>query len=299
MSALSNFDLLSLLQKLVHHVCQPYAAMPQTKSILSIGSVSYGIVDNSSDIDIALYYDKLPSDEQLNNAMLQNGATKLNWQLGSREEGGLIDSYFVYGVECQFAHTTLAAMDKDMDSILVDLDVDSPFQKALSGVMAGVTITGDEIVQQYKLRAANYPDALCKAMIKRFLNFQPLWAIENRMSTRDAELWRMQALVEGAYNLLGVLAGLNRLYYSSFQFKRMSSFIEQMNLKPSNLESRLIQMIRGEATAAITYRELVAETVALIEKHLPELDTSATHTRLNRQIHYWDPTALAKGLENK
>ena len=286
------------MKRLVTKVCQPYAKMPQTKAILSIGSVSYGIVDNSSDIDIALYYDELPSDEQLHNAMLQNGATELNWQLGTRADGGIIDSYFVHGVECQFAHTTLAAMDKDMDSILVDLDVDSPFQKALSGVMAGVTIMGDDLIQQYKLRAENYPDALRKAMIERFLNFQPLWAIENRMASRDAELWRRQALVEGAYNLLGMLAGLNRLYYSSFQFKRVGAFIEQMKHRPENFESRITQMIRGEATAAITYRELVAETVSLVEEHLPDVDTTATHARLNRLVHYWDPTALVKGLTN-
>ncbi|MEI8281511.1 MAG: hypothetical protein WCG75_03805 [Armatimonadota bacterium] len=293
---MSDPNLLPLLQKLVDKVVAPYAKMPQTRAILSIGSVSYGIVDKSSDIDIALYYDELPSDEQLTDAMIQNGAEKLNWQIGSRAEGGLIDSYMVYGVECQFAHTTLAAMDHDMDSILVDLDVDNPFQKALSGVMAGVTIMGDDLIQQYKLRASNYPEALQTAMVNRFMNFQPLWAIEDRMSVRDAELWRMQALVEGSYNLLGVLAGLNRLYYSSFQFKRMHAFVDQMQWKPQDLANRITSVFKGHPNASQEFRSLVAETVALVEQHMPTIDTTVVHTRLNREVHRWNPQTLSNGL---
>lgn len=212
------------------------------------------------------------------------------------KKGASLIPYFVHGVECQFAHTTLAAMTKDMDSILVDLDVDSPFQKALSGVMAGITIFGDDLIAQYKQRASNYPEALRTAMINRFMNFQPLWAIEERMSVRDAELWRMQALVEGSYNLLGVLAGLNSLYYSSFQFKRMGAFTGEMSLRPKDLAIRLGRVYRGELNASKTFRELVAETVALIEKHMPEVDTSTAHARLNRQVHRWDSGDLAEAL---
>ena len=266
--------------------------MPQTKAILSIGSVSYGIVDNSSDIDIALYYDELPSDEQLLKAMTQNGAAHLNWQLGSREEGGLIDSYMVHGVECQFAHTTIEAMDRDMDSILIGLDVDNPFQKALSGVMAGVPIMGEGLIQQYKVRAEQYPDALAVAMVNRFLNFQPLWAIEDRMANRDADLWRMQALVEGSYNMLGVLAGLNRLYFSCFQFKRMSAFIDQMRLKPDDFGPRIASVFKGTLNASNTFRELVAETVKLVEQYMPEIDTTVANTRINRTVPRWDSRAL-------
>lgn len=288
----------SLLKKLVAKVCEPYATMPQTKAILSIGSVSYGIVDDSSDIDLALYYDELPSDDQLRDAMIANGAEKLNWQLGSREDGGLIDSYTVHGVECQFAHTTLASMERDMDSILVGLDVDSPFQKALSGVMAGIPIMGSGLIGQYQARAANYPSELRLAMVKRFLNFQPLWAIESRMADRDAELWRRQALVEGAFNLLGVLAGLNRLYFSTFQFKRMGEFIDHMEFKPDLLSDRIAVVFGGNQGASQEYRSLVAEAVALVEEHLPEIDTSSVHARLNRTVHRWNPETVRAALTN-
>ena len=294
---MSDPSLLPLLQRLVSQVSAPYAKLPQTKAILSIGSVSYGIVDESSDIDIALYYDELPTDEELRQAMVRNGTSEFNWQLGSREEGGIIDSYFVGGVECQFAHTTLAAMDKDMDSILIDLDVDSPFQKALSGVLTGKTLMGGDLIESYRARARDYPDPLRKAMIERFLSFQPLWAIEDRLNSRDAELWRMQALVEGSYNLLGVLAGLNRLYYSSFQFKRMGAFVAEMTIRPKDLNVRLKRMIRGEHNAAQTFRDLVAETTVLIEKHVPEVDTSAARARLNRRVHSWTTSELEAALK--
>ena len=295
-SLMSDPIILSLLKDLSLKVCKPYAQMPQTKAILSIGSVSYGIVDESSDIDMALYYDELPSDQELHDAMVSNGAAQLNWRIGNREDGGLIDSYMVYGVECQFAHTTLTAMKRDMDSILVGFEVASPFQKALSGVLAGAPIVGEALINEYKARAATYPAGLRKAMVEHFMNFQPLWAIEDRMSVRDAELWRMQALVDGSYNLLGVLAGLNRLYYSSFQFKRMGAFIDQMEVKPNDLCRRITLVFKGKPTAATVFRELVAETVELVEKVMPEVNTSVVHSRLNRSVHRWNAEVLATAL---
>ena len=42
--------------------------------------------------------------------------------------------------------------------------------------------------------------------------------------------------------------------------------------------------------------ELVAETVDLVEIHLPEVNTSTAHARRNRQIHRWGAGALAKAL---
>jgi len=288
--------MVSLLKQLVHKVCQPYISMPETKAVLSIGSVSYAIVDEYSDVDIAIYYDELPSEEALAQAMRTNGAENLNWCLGDREEGGIVESYYVYGVECQFAHTTLAAMERDMNSVLVDLDVATPLQKALSGVLAGEPIIGEDLIRQFKARASDYPHALRVAMVNKFFNFQPWWALEARLAVRDTKLWRSQAMMEGAQNLLGTLAGLNRLYYSTFQFKRMSAFIDHMSLKPKDLEKRLLIVIEGGTEAPLMLRELVSETGDLVEEHLPEASTVAARRALARTEHKWDAAVLAKSL---
>lgn len=46
--------------------------------------------------------------------------------------------------------------------------------------------------------------------------------------------------------------------------------------------------------AANQLKELVAETVELVELHLPEIDTSKVKRSLNRQQHVWKPITEEK-----
>ena len=128
------------------------------------------------------------------------------------------------------------------------------------------------------------------AMVENYLNFVPIWALQEHLATRDTTLFQHQIRLEAGQNLLGVLAGLNRLYYSTFQFKRMKQFIEKMNIAPENLYMRLESIYHQEPlSAASQIKELVAETVELVELHMPAIDTSKVRRSLDRQQHFWKP----------
>ena len=80
-------------------------------------------------------------------------------------------------------------------------------------------------------------------------------------------------LLEAAFNLLGVLAGLNRLYYSRFELKRMRELIAKMELAPPRLADRLESLFRLDADlAAAELGRLVDETRALVFAELHELE---------------------------
>ncbi len=99
----------------------------------------------------------------------------------------------------------------------------------------------------------------------------------------------MELLVETAYNLLGVLAGLNRCYYSSFQFKRMRHFITPLTITPVDFADRLEAVFHADIPSAISQIEmLVRETVALVEQHMPHIDTTARQRLEWRQVA-WGP----------
>lgn len=254
---------------------QVYTSLPNIKAIMLTGSAAEGISDFYSDIDMILYYDKLPPEEALLAACRQNQGTDRRL-LGDRNEGALIDVYQVHGVECQCEHTTIATWEHDIASVLEQLDVITPTQKALSGVLTAIPLYGEALIRDWQAQLANYPDTLAQAMVKHHLTIFPLWGIQDRMTTRDATIWHYQLLVEGAYNILGILAGLNHLYYSSFQFKRMHHFIVQMNIAPAALAHRLEIIFHTDATtAAIQLEELISETVALVEQHMPAIDTAS------------------------
>ncbi len=265
-----------------------YLAHAHPRAILLSGSAAEGQSDFYSDLDMILYYDELPSDEALDAARQQNNGSDRNWLIGDRNEGEIAESYNVGGVECQFAHTTIAAWEKVIASIVDRLEVATPNQKAMSGLLYGIPVHGEELIRRWQARVAPYPDALAQAMIEKYLAFSPIWYTRQRFITRDATLWLNQTLVESAQNILGVLAGLNRLYYSTFQFKRMRQFVDQLSIKPDHLADRLDDLFRLDAEAAIDQLEsLVADTVALVEKHQPQADTSKVRQKLGQRQQPW------------
>jgi hypothetical protein len=110
-------------------------------------------------------------------------------------------------------------------------------------------------------------------MVERYWRFFPLWHQAEAIAVRDAELWRLDMLLEAAFNLLGVLAGLNRLYFSRFELKRMRALIEQMEIAPPHLADRLESLFRLEPReAAQELERLVDETRVLVAGELPALE---------------------------
>src|SRR5690348_15704004 len=130
------------LLRLARRVAAPYIGWPQTRAVLVMGSAAEGVSDFFSDLDMAIYYDALPIEEQLTAAREAHGGA-VKWGMGEREQGALLESYVVSGVECQFAHTTVTAWERDMDRVLVELDVTSPLQKALEGILQGIPLHGE------------------------------------------------------------------------------------------------------------------------------------------------------------
>jgi hypothetical protein len=280
------------LMTMARRNARAYAALPAAKAIMVAGSVAQGQCDGYSDIDMMVYYDALPSGEALAAVRELNGGEARRWLAGDREAGSLAESYPVRGVECQVVHATISAWERDMAMVLEQLDVTSPLQKALSGLLEGVPLHGEPLIREWQSRAGDYPAALARAMVERHLTFFPIWGLEEQFATRDATLWRYEALVEAVQHLLAVLAGLNRLYFSPLQFKRAGAFIAKMQCAPENLAARLEALFRAEPRDAGRELEaLVRETLERVEQQMAEVDTSGARRLLGWRQAPWRPEA--------
>jgi len=275
--------LLSLANKLA----EPYKQFPETYGILLTGSVAEGIADCHSDIDMAIYYEELPTAEQLDHAMMANGARERKWVVGDPSEEQFMEAYLVNDVECQLVHTTLDAWERDLGRVLSGEEAISPLQKALSGVLEGISLHGDGLIRDYKERIADYPDELAEKMVREHLKFYPLWKIEDRLGSRDASLWKKQIATETIQNLLGVLAGLNRVYYTTFQFKRMKKFIDSMLLSPSNLYERINGVLATNDGVGYELENLVSETLELVRREMPQIDVAPTAESIGLRSRPW------------
>ncbi|BAY85406.1 hypothetical protein NIES267_49060 [Calothrix parasitica NIES-267] len=154
-----------------------------------------------------------------------------------------------------------------------------------------IPLYGEDLISQWKKQVDDFPDTLARAMVEKYLNFVPIWALQEELAARDTTLFQHQIRLEAGQNILGVLAGLNRLYYTTFQLKRMRKFIEKMNIAPQNLYERLENLYHQEPLSITSQlKELVSETVELVEFYMPEVDTSKVKQSLEAQANYWEQT---------
>jgi hypothetical protein len=118
------------------------------------------------------------------------------------------------------------------------------------------------------------------------------------MERRDCAAWVHQALAETALNVIGVLAGLNRQYYVPFQFKRARHFTETLAVVPTALADRIDRLFQTDPRTAITQIEaLVQETVALVNIHMPEADTTILRYPPGQRQRPWQPGSLDDRVE--
>ena len=135
-------------------------------------------------------------------------------------------------------------------------------------------------------------------MVKKYLAFFPIWGLEPHFRTRDATVWRYQVLVEAAQNIVGILAGPNGLYFTTFQFKRMGRFLNQMTVAPVDLATRLERLFQADSPTALAELEtLVSETIVLVETYLPTVDTAKAKRRLGWRQSEWQPVVNMPGTD--
>ena len=184
------------LLELAKNNAKAYIANPKTKAAMVAGSVAEGLCDEYSDCDMSIYYDELPSEEELQLVRQQNQGSERLWILGDRKEGGFAESYLVNGVECQFGHVTIEQWETDISNILAGHDIQSPLMKAMSGTLVGIPLYGATLIQRWKAKVANYPDELAQKMVEHYLKFFAIWGMQEKFAKRDTTLWYYQILVE-------------------------------------------------------------------------------------------------------
>jgi hypothetical protein len=265
-----------------------YVEHTRPGAILLTGSAATGDSDEYSDIDLIIYHAQLPADEELAAARKSAGVDEILFVGGDRSAGRYQETYLIDGIECQVGHVTTGVWERDLARVLEDFDATSPSQKAIDGLLHGIPLHDGGLISRWQERAQAYPDGLARAMVLTHLRFVPIWRFQNRLWTRDACIWYHQILVEGSQNLLAVLAGINRLYFSPFQFKRMYAFVARMQIAPDRLADRLDALFGSEpATAVADLERLVTETVELVQVHLPDVDVSDVLQWLGTRERPW------------
>jgi hypothetical protein len=265
------------LRGLAHDLLTAYAAEAQPRAALLVGSAATGDADGYSDLDMLAYYDQVPTEEALSKAQRELGSKRYRctaWSDGSGapDEQGYSERYFLNGIECQVAHESVGAFEREIRRLVVDLELSEQLLKIMSGLFDGLPLAGKELVEQWRQQAA-MKDDLQRALIEKRWVFFPWWYFQERLRARDTTVWRYDVLVQSTYNIVGILAALNGVYFSTFEFKRERRFLSQLQVAPPNLAARLGALFEADEPASTAELErLVSEVGGLVARRFPDLE---------------------------
>lgn len=283
--------------EIAQEIASVYAQIPTVKAVLLGGSVAHGWADQYSDTELGIFWSELPTIDQQHMILTELGARPrfgkiFPFRHTEPYEPGCGYSPFLVG-EAPRSFDTRAdyppsesgyPMEADFESVvgtekcLIDvvdeLDTSTNKQQLLSVIQTGIPFYGEALIQKWRKKIEVYPSQLAFKIIQSKLKSLRwgLWEQEIRVH-RNEGIILVQGMCGIVHDLLMVLLALNRMYCPSETLKWMDHIIQGMQIKPENLSVRLRQGFHLESREGVRHlRNIVEETLELIEEHFPELD---------------------------
>lgn len=257
-----------------------YRQNPKVEAIILAGSVARKLEDEHSDIELHILWSMPPENEDRKGPINYIGGTILSYHPYEEEEWS--ETYLTKeGIKLEISNFLTETVEKVIEDVVVQYDISYEKQCIVSSVHDGVSLYGEEKVNELKDRVMAYPEDLAKRMIS-----ENLW-LSNRWHNREALLkrkdWLMlyDVICEAQRNIFGVLFGLNKMYVHHPAFKWMPYNVERMIIKPENLYERMGNTLIGKPEYSIQeLGVLIEELLQLVEHHAPELHIAEQQKRI-------------------
>ncbi len=257
-----------------------YAQMAEAHAVIIGGSVSRGHADRWSDVEIGVFWSEIPPEPV--RANLAVNASLRNWQTfsGTTSVGGIEEDADADGIKIDLVHMDTPAVERLVHDVVDRADAALHKQVVVAAIRDGVPIHGAVLLKRWRDLVDHYPPALRLAMAKDHLMFGPhAWLV--MLAERGDLLPLHELLCRIETSVLGILLGVNGMYAPSVTPKWTRHLIERFEIAPDDLAHRFDQMLTGDAKTAVHHADrLIAETLTIVERHLPEIDTTRVRSRI-------------------
>jgi hypothetical protein len=226
---------------------------PEVEEVLLTGSVSRGVADELSDVEMLLVGETLPTRDPIAAGLDVTDMHELpdrdGWWIGGTIEG----------VFFELVAWTRARTEERLDGILAVEIVDNRI-RAAEGISHGVGLRTSGRIAEWKRRLADYPEPLVEAII---LDAIREWTSQTPRGIRaqlrpGGRLESTMCLVDDLENVLRIVFALNRQWEPGW--KRLQILVEPLAIKPERLAERVDQALRD--SDVIAARTLVRDTLA-------------------------------------
>jgi hypothetical protein len=262
--------------ELARRYIRPYAE--RTAIAVLGGSVAQGIADRWSDVDTLVYWDEIDRD-WLETPRAAAGGGRFTW-VEHYPGNACLEQYRFGTVRADVAHVRLGWLDELIEGTLSGESFDTTSLDVLRGVQEAIVLFGAERYEPIRERVLEFPDALRRAMVEANLAFTPSWIYDGMGRDRGDLVVFYEYVLATIRSLVGVLAGLNRVYVAPEKLKRVGAVVARMEIVPTEAAARLealLDLPREEVRAELD--DLVGRTLDLVDEHLPEVDTARARRR--------------------
>ena len=266
-----------------------YAAHPKMAAVVVAGSTGSGWADRYSDIELHTFWREPPTDDdRMQLALAAGGEDVESWPY---EEEEWSDELFVAAphapgqrIQVGFSQFLASTIEDWLDEAVERHQVSIDHQLQIAAVQRSVIVSGHEIIHRWRARAASYPDALRRAMVRSQLPFYERWYGVDMLAARDDALMLYGIAHTVCGQLLCILHGLNRAFVANPDHKWLAETAALFALTPPDLANRLRHVFRSSPTDGVsTLQSLCEETLDLVALELPDVDVQPYRTKLRHR----------------
>jgi Domain of unknown function (DUF4037) len=256
---------------MARRIAPVYTANPKVGAVIVGGSVARGYADPYSDVEMGVFWEELPTAEELCAAMEQSRGT--TWELDpydADQEDVWYEEYGVDGLKVDLRHMPVSRMSTLLADVLEHGDRSEERQQIISAMQHGVALHGASQIESWQARAADYPESLARAMVRKHLSLPAWWSVPMLAERGDLPLV-YGAFKEATERIFGALLGLNRVYHPGLKW--LDRTLATLPIAPPDLAARLKQVFRTEPRAgARQMQEMVEDTFTLVEQQMPDVE---------------------------
>jgi predicted nucleotidyltransferase len=257
------------------------------RAIIVAGSVARGYADRYSDLELPLFWEAFPDDAVRMAIVADLGAEFLYPYDGPAAE----DNLLIHGFQVDLWHCVVASEEVVIAAVLDRYDTDLGSSNFMDTLRWCVPLHGEAIVDRWKEKARQYPDGLVARNLEENLVHLDARHLQiNAWRDHPTLLYgQISALQERLFMLL---LALNRMYFPTYKW--IYRYLAAMHVRPAEVERRFRRAFECPAEEACAdMLALIDETLALIDVHWPQIDTSAAKERLAaRRVAYDHPVHL-------
>lgn len=280
--------------EIAERVASYYAQIPDVVAVMVGGSTARKHADKFSDIELGVFWNRPPQDSERKAVTRALNADVIYHHPYDVSEAVWSDDFMIgrdtdntpkSGVLVEIVHHTTAFIEHTLYHVLHKHNADLLGQNLIAGITQGQAFHGDELLETWRNRARDYPDALALAMVKQYAVIDHFWRWEMFLHRDENLMLLYQSFTQIQQRILYMLLGLNREYY--FGFKWLEVVCGKLTIAPDNLLGRLREVYQVEpADGARKLIVLVNETYDLLETHMPQINVE----RLRDIFHYQRPS---------